>query len=300
MSQPPQSTHIPFRLDGDVAIVTGAGSRLPGEIGNGRAISILLARQGAKVGLLDLKTEWAEETKSIIEREGGIAEAIECDVTVEESCKRAVDKVVGMWGGVRILVNNVGVGGPHGTVVDVDMDAWDRDMRINLTSMVLMSRHAIPHMRKAGEGTIINMSSVSGIRGGNPGVLYPTSKGAIIQLTRVMAKHHGKENIRVNCIAPGMVFTPMVRVRGMTEEMRKARMAQSLMGTEGTAWDVGYAALYLASHEARWITGICLPVDAGTTAGVPNRPDLEEDRLSQGFDYSQMEINTEPPAHHTS
>jgi NAD(P)-dependent dehydrogenase (short-subunit alcohol dehydrogenase family) len=90
----------------------------------------------------------------------------------------------------------VGVGGPHGTVVDVNMEAWDRDMRINLTSMVLMSRYAIPHMRKAGEGTIINMSSVSGIRGGNPGVLYPTSKGAIIQLTRAMATHHGKENIR--------------------------------------------------------------------------------------------------------
>jgi len=187
---------VPFRLDGDVAIVTGAGSRLPGEIGNGRAMSILLARQGAKVALFDVKKEWAEETKDIILKEGGVGEVFECDVTSEESCRDAIGKVVELWGGVRILVNNVGVGGPHGTVVDVNMEAWDRDLRINLTSMVLMSRYAIPQMRKAGEGTIINMSSVSGIRGGNPGVLYPTSKGAIIQLTRAMAAHHGKENVR--------------------------------------------------------------------------------------------------------
>ena len=189
---------------------------MSGEIGNGRAISILLARQGAKVALFDVKAEWAQETRDVIRKEGGAAEVFECDVAVEESCKKAVERVVELWGGVRILVNNgecrllrithltgnivlkyaVGVGGPHGTVVDVDMEAWDRDMRINLTSMVLMSRFAIPHMRKGGEGTIINMSSVSGIRGGNPGILYPTSKGAIIQLTRAMAAHHGKENIR--------------------------------------------------------------------------------------------------------
>jgi len=279
----------PFRLEGDVAIVTGAGSRLPGEIGNGRAISVLLARQGAKVALFDVKKEWAQETKGMILGEGGIAEVFECDVTSEESCRDAIEKVVKLWGGLRILINNVGVAGPQGTVVDVDMEAWDRNMRINVTSMVLMSRYAIPHMRKAGEGTIINMTSISGFRGGNPAVLYPTSKGAAVQLTKAMAAHHGKENIRVNSIAPGMIYTPWARNRGMSESTRKQRMGQSLLGTEGTAWDVGYAALYLASREARWITGVCLPVDAGTTAAILNRPTSEEeDKLSQAFDRAKL------------
>ncbi|SJL13632.1 related to short-chain alcohol dehydrogenase [Armillaria ostoyae] len=273
-SKPP----LAFQLHGDVAIVTGAG-----EIGNGRATAILLARQGAKVALLDVNPEWAEETKRMITAEGGMSEVVECDVTNEESCKAAVARTVVLFGAVHILVNiarsdKVGVGGPHGTVVDVDLEAWDRDFRTNVTSMVLMSRYAIPEMRKVGRGSIVNMSSVSGLKGGNPGVLYPTSKGAVIQLTRAMAAHHGPELIRVNCVAPGMVFTPMVRGRGMTEELRQARINQNLMKIEGNAWDVGYAILYLSSREARWITGVVLPVDAGTTAGTANRPALEEDK----------------------
>ncbi|KAF8916721.1 hypothetical protein CPB85DRAFT_1289246 [Mucidula mucida] len=269
---------LAFQLNGDVAIVTGAGSRMPGEIGNGRAAAIILARQGAKVALLDFNEEWAKETQNMIAAEGGVSQVIQCDVTSEESCKNAVEKTVELFGAVHILVNIVGVGGPHGTVVDVDLVAWDRDFRTNVTSMVLMSRFAIPEMRKVGRGSIVNMSSVSGLKGGNPGVLYPTSKGAIIQLTRAMAAHHGPEQIRVNCVAPGMVFTPMVRGRGMTDEMRQARINQNLMKVEGDAWDVAYAILYLASKEARWITGVILPVDAGTTAGTANRPALKEDK----------------------
>ncbi|KAK0501015.1 hypothetical protein EDD18DRAFT_1146993 [Armillaria luteobubalina] len=273
-SKPP----LAFQLHGDVAIVTGAGSRLPGEIGNGRATAILLARQGAKVALLDVHPEWTKETNRMIASEGGISEVVECDVTNEESCKAAVARTVALFGAVHILVNVVGLGGPRGTVVDVDMEAWDRDIRTNVTSMVLMSRYVIPEMRKVGRGSIVNISSVSGLKGGHPGILYPTSKGAIIQLTRAMAAHHGPELIRVNCVAPGMVYTPMVRVRGMTEELRQARIDQNLMKIEGNAWDVGYAILYLASREARWITGVVLPVDAGTTAGTANRPALEEDK----------------------
>lgn len=174
----------------------------------------------------------------------------------------------------------VGVGGVLGDATAVDLDAWDRDMRINVTSMVLMSRHVIPQMRKAGRGAIANMSSVSGLLGGNPSLLYPTSKGAIIQMTRAMAAHHGQENIRVNCVAPGMVFTPMVRGRGMTDEMRQARVNQNLMKKEGDAWDVGYAILFLCSKEAKWITGVVLPVDAGTTAGKADRPALKSDSLA--------------------
>lgn len=136
-----------------------------------------------------------------------------------------------------------------GDATKLDLDAWDRDFRINVTSMVLMARHAIPVFRKQGRGSIVNMSSVSGILGGNPSLLYSTSKGAIIQMTRAMAAQHGKEGIRVNCVCPGMVFTPMVRGRGMTEEMRQKRVGQNLMGLEGTAWDVGYGELELASES---------------------------------------------------
>ncbi|KAF7350286.1 hypothetical protein MVEN_01332600 [Mycena venus] len=272
-----------FSFDGDVAIVTGAGSRLAGEIGNGRATAILLARQGAKVALVDFNVEWAQETKRMIDEEGGVSEVIQADVTVEASCENAVKKTVELFGAVHILINIVGVGGPHGNVTEVDLDAWDRDFRTNVTSMVMMSRYAIPEMKKVGRGAIVNMSSVSGLVGGNPGVLYPVSKGAVIQLTRAMAAHHGPDNIRVNCVAPppkGMVYTPMVRGRGMTDEMRQKRINQNLLRQEGTGWDVGYAILFLASREARWITGVIFPVDGGTTAGNPNRPALKEDTLA--------------------
>ncbi|PVH79863.1 NAD(P)-binding protein [Cadophora sp. DSE1049] len=259
------TTKMAFSFAGEVAIVTGAGSRMKGEIGNGRATAILLARQGAKVALLDFNVEWAAETKRMIDGEGGISEVIQTDVTDEKSCRSAVAKAVELFGTVHILVNIVGVGGAMGDATEIDMDAWDRDFRINVTSMVLMCRHIIPEFRKNGRGAIVNMSSVSGLLGGNPSLLYPTSKGAIIQMTRAMAAQHGPENIRVNCVCPGMVFTPMVRGRGMTDEMRQARINQNLMKIEGTGWDVGYTILFLCSKEARWITGLIMPVDGGVS-----------------------------------
>ncbi|KAI0810132.1 hypothetical protein GGR55DRAFT_695357 [Xylaria sp. FL0064] len=286
-----------FDFTGEVAIVTGAGSRMHNEIGNGRATAILLARHGAKVSLVDFSVDWAKETKRMIDEEGGVSEVIQADVTDEESCKNAVAKTVELWGAVHILVNNVGVGGAMGDATAVNLDSWDRDFRINVTSMVLMARYAIPEMRKQGRGSIVNMSSVSGLMGGNPSLLYATTKGTITQMTRAMAAQHGRENIRVNCVAPGMVYTPMVRERGMTEEMRQARINQNLMKKEGTAWDVGYgkflittpwdtsnqmalAILFLSSKEAGWITGIIMPVDGGTTAGKTDRPVLGADTLA--------------------
>jgi NAD(P)-dependent dehydrogenase (short-subunit alcohol dehydrogenase family) len=259
------------RLDGKVAIVTGAGSRADG-IGNGRAAAVLLARHGARVALVDANRGWAEDTARMIAAEQGEAEVLEADVTDPAACAASVRAAVSRWGRLDILVNNVGIGGPPGTAVEVDPAAWDQAMRVNVTSMMLTAKYAIPEMRKAGGGSIINIASVAGLAGGHPSLLYPTSKGAVVNMTRAMAAHHGSEGIRVNCVAPGMVYTPMVYSRGMSPELREARRERSLLKTEGTGWDVGNAVLFLASDEARWITGVVLPVDAGATAGSGRLP----------------------------
>jgi NAD(P)-dependent dehydrogenase (short-subunit alcohol dehydrogenase family) len=259
------------RLDGKVAIVTGAGSRADG-IGNGRAASILMARAGAKVALVDNRRDWAEATARMIGNDGECF-VIEADVTDPAACQRIVADTVKRWGKLDILVNNVGIDGPKGNAVEVDPDEWDRAMRINVKSMMLMAKYAIPEMRKNGAGAIVNLASVAGLRGGNPNLLYTTSKGAVVQMTRAMAAHHGGEGIRVNCIAPGMVYTPMVYSGGMSAEVRDARRRRSLLQTEGTGWDIGNGVLYLVSDEARWVTGIVLPVDAGASAGGGAMPE---------------------------
>ncbi len=260
-------------LKGKVAIVTGAGSRADG-IGNGRAAAILLAREGVKVGLIDATTRNAEATKAMIDKEGNTSMVIEADVTNAASCAAATAKAVAAWGRLDILVNNVGIGGPPGNAVEVDPEAWDHAMRVNVTSMMLMAKYAIPEMRRQKAGAIVNIASVAGLRGGHPGLLYPTSKGAVVNLTRAMAAQHGPEGIRVNCIAPGMVYTPMVYARGngMSEDLREARRKRSLLQTEGTGWDIGNGVVYLVSDQSRWVTGIILPIDAGATAGTINSP----------------------------
>ena len=255
-----------LRLAGRVAVVTGAGSRADG-IGNGRAAAILMARHGARVALIDAVPEWAEKTRAMIADEGGESLVIEADVTDPAACRDAVARTVETWGRLDILVNNVGIGGPPGDAVEVDLAAWNHGLLVNVTSMMLMAKFAIPEMRRLGAGAIVNVASVAGLRGGHPSLLYPTSKGAVVNMTRAMAAQHGQEGIRVNCIAPGMVYTPMVWSRGMSDEMRQARQRRSLLGTEGSGWDVGHGVLYLVSDEARWVTGIVLPVDAGATAG---------------------------------
>jgi NAD(P)-dependent dehydrogenase (short-subunit alcohol dehydrogenase family) len=259
------------RLDGKVAIVTGAGSRADG-IGNGRAASILMARAGAKVALVDNDRGWAEATQRMIGNDGE-SFVIEADVTDPASCQRIVGETVKRWGKLDILVNNVGIDGPRGNAVEVDIDQWDRAMQINVKSVMLMSKYAIPEMRKAGAGAIVNLASVAGLRGGNPNLLYTATKGAIVQMTRAMAAHHGREGIRVNAVAPGMVYTPMVYAGGMTPEVRDARRRRSLLQTEGTGWDIGNGILYLVSDEARWVTGVILPVDAGASAGGGAMPE---------------------------
>lgn len=220
MSTPPKSVDYDFHnpprpsrsLSGRIAIITGAGSRAAG-IGNGRAASILLAEAGAQVVCVDLNLEWAKATVSMITSEFGTdsALAFKGDVTKPSECKAAVDFALEKFGRVDILVNNVGIAGPMGTAVDVDPEEWTKGMEANVASMMLMAKYAVPAMEKnslkegayKGRGVIVNIASVAGLVGGTPMLLYPTSKGAVVNMTRAMAVHHAPSGIRVNCVCPG-------------------------------------------------------------------------------------------------
>jgi NAD(P)-dependent dehydrogenase (short-subunit alcohol dehydrogenase family) len=248
------------RLEGKVAIVTGAGSQNEG-IGNGRAAAVLFAREGARVLLVDRRRSAAEETLAMITAEGGTGDIFEGDVTNPPDCEAMVAHAVSRWAKLDILDNNVGIG-INGSVVTVSPEDWDLQMRVNVRSMMLTSKYAVPAMVAAGGGAIVNISSIAAMRGRGL-TPYSASKGAVISLTKAMASDHGRDGIRVNCICPGPVYTPMVSARGMPAETRERRRRSSALGTEGTGWDVGYAALFLVSDEARWITGVVLPVDGG-------------------------------------
>jgi NAD(P)-dependent dehydrogenase (short-subunit alcohol dehydrogenase family) len=191
------------------------------------------------------------------------------DVTRSGDCRGMVEEAVRRWGRLDILDNNVGIGG-RATVVEVEEGDWDHMMRVNVTSMMLASKHAIPAMAKGGGGAIVNISSISALRprGLTP---YTVSKGAVIALTRAMAVDHAAQGIRVNCIAPGPVYTPMVYAAGMSPELRDQRRRASPLGIEGTGWDIAHAALFLASDEARYVTGVVLPVDGGVTLTSASR-----------------------------
>ncbi|HEU5188704.1 MAG TPA: SDR family NAD(P)-dependent oxidoreductase [Methylomirabilota bacterium] len=256
------------RLAGKVAIVTGAGSRAEG-IGNGRATAVVFAREGARVLCVDQSKDAAEATRAMIAVEGGEAAVFAADVTRSGDCRAMVEEAVRRWGRLDILDNNVGIGG-RATVVEVEEGDWDHMMRVNVTSMMLASKHAIPAMTKGGGGAIVNISSISALRprGLTP---YTVSKGAVIALTRAMAVDHAAQGIRVNCIAPGPVYTPMVYAAGMSPELRDQRRRASPLGVEGTGWDIAHAALFLASDEARYVTGVVLPVDGGVTLTSASR-----------------------------
>jgi NAD(P)-dependent dehydrogenase (short-subunit alcohol dehydrogenase family) len=260
-------------LAGKVALISGGGAAGDG-LGNGRAAAILLARAGVKVAVADRELALAERTVEMIATEAGAAAAFACDVTDETDCKALVDAVVGRFGRLDFLDNNVGIGS-RGTVVDEKAEEYRRVMQINVESMFLLSKYAIPAMiGTAKGGAIVNISSISALR---PRGLttYSTSKAAIIGLTRAMAVDHGRDNIRVNCICPGPIYTPMVYARGMSATARANRVKASVLKIEAVGWDIGHAVKFLLSDHARYITGQALVVDGGVTLQAPERESQE-------------------------
>jgi len=255
------------RLANKVAIVTGAGTRSQNVSGVGVATAKAFADQGAKILIVDIDETAAQITESAITEAGGEASIYVADVAHESGCRELVEAAVESYGKLDILMNSVGILG-RGSVMEIEEDSWQRVLDVNLKSMAFISKFAVPAMIDSGGGSIINISSVDGIRAGmSHSITYAASKGGVIAMTRAMAVHHGRDNIRVNCIAPGMIYTSMVEA--VNEKRRELRRQIAPLGTEGTAEDVALAAVFLASDESRWITGVLLPVDAGLMAAGP-------------------------------
>ena len=262
------------RLKDKVAIVTGAGSIGPGW-GNGKATAVLFAREGAKVFAVDINLTAAEETKTIINEEGGECTAYRADVSSAEQVETLVERCLETYGRIDILHNNVGILALGGCV-ETSEESWDRVNDVNLKSIFLTCKYVLPHMEQQGGGAIVNISSIASIRWlGMAYVSYSATKGAINQLTQSIALQYAKKNIRANAVLPGFMNTPMVAksladfyAAGDVEKMIEIRDNQCPMGKMGDAWDVAYAALFLASEEAKYITGTQLVVDGGLTCKV--------------------------------
>jgi NAD(P)-dependent dehydrogenase (short-subunit alcohol dehydrogenase family) len=260
------------RLEDKVALVTGCGSVGPGW-GNGKAIAVLFAREGARVFGCDINAAAAEETQAIIRDDGGECEVYQADVTVADEVHALVKRCVERFGAVDVLVNNVGVvevGGP----VEYPEDRWRRTLDVNVTSMFLTCKYAIPHMERKGGGSIVNIGSIAGIRyTGVPYIGYYTTKAAVLGFSRGVALQYAPLHIRSNVIMPGLMKTPFVVEplkgiygAGSVDKMMEVRDAQCPMGHMGDAWDVAEAATYLASDAAKYVTGAELIVDGGLTA----------------------------------
>ncbi len=257
------------KLAGKVTVVVGGGSAGEG-IGIGRAISLACAAEGATVAVLDVEPAAAAETVRMIGDDA--AWPISVDVSDEEDVRGAFEGIVERVGGIDVLVNVVGITAA-GTAVDLAIDDWDRIMRVDVRGMMLTARNAIPSMVRRGGGAIVNIASNAGLNG-MPGLLaYSTAKAAVINMTRSMAVDHGRDGIRVNCIPPGPIPTPSNLGRGLRETTRRAWQDLTLLGVEGSPWDIARATVFLSSDDARWITGAILPVDGGVSAAmrwIPN------------------------------
>ena len=262
------------RLKDKVAIVVGAGQTPGDTIGNGRATAILFAREGAHVLAVDRDLASAQETVGMIEKEGGSAIALEADATKEPDCNEIIEACLDSHGRVDILHNNVGIGGADAGPARIVEEEWDRILSVNLKSVIFPCKAVLPAMRRQESGSIINISSIAAVCATGI-VAYKTSKAGINAYTQSLAIGNAKYGIRANVIMPGLMETPMA-IEGISkglgvdkEELIRARNAQvPLRGQMGTAWDIARAALFLASDEANFITGIALPVDGGQTARV--------------------------------
>jgi NAD(P)-dependent dehydrogenase (short-subunit alcohol dehydrogenase family) len=265
---------MPGRLDGKVAIITGAGQTPGDTIGNGRATALVFAREGARVLIVDRDEASARETEEKIRSERGESTTFGADVTRSEDCRAMTRTCVERYGRIDVLHNNVGIGAGDSGPVHLTEEVWDRIHTVNLKSMFLTAKHVLPVMRRQASGVILNVSSIASICA--VGMLaYKTSKAGVNALTHSLAIGNAEYGIRVNAILPGLMNTPMAiegisRERGMAkEDLIRARDAQVPLGRKmGTAWDVAYAALFLASDEAKFVTGVLLPVDGGQSARI--------------------------------
>ncbi len=260
------------RLQNKIAIVFGAGSVAAG-IGNGKATAIAFAREGAKVIAVDINVEAAAETAQIINSEGGFCRAAQANVTDASSVQAAVEDCMRLEGRIDILQNNVGfasLGGP----VEMDEKTWDESMEVNLKGLFLTCKFVLPIMERQLAGSIINISSIASIRWlGTAYISYAAAKGAVNQFTQAIAMQYARKGIRANAILPGMMDTPTARhtlssVFANEADLVAQRNALCPTGKMGDAWDVAWASVFLASDQARYITGISLPVDGGMTCKV--------------------------------
>jgi NAD(P)-dependent dehydrogenase (short-subunit alcohol dehydrogenase family) len=257
-----------MRLEDKIAIVTGAG-QTPGEtLGNGRATALLFAREGAAILAVDRKLERAQETATQIEKEGGRCVPHEADISKEDDCMALATACKGEFGRIDILHNNVGIGAGDGGAMDFTSEGWDRIFGVNLKGPFLTCKHVLPVMKEQGKGAIVTISSVAALANYR-GVGYKTTKAGLHALNEIIAMSGARYGIRANVIMPGLIDTPMAiegiaAATGKTrEDLRAERNKAVPLGKMGTAWDVAYAALFLASDEAKFITGAVLPVDGG-------------------------------------
>ena len=262
-----------MRLRGKTAIVVGAGQTPGATVGNGRAMAVLFAREGADVFCVDRDGVRAGETAALIRGESGLAGAMAADIAKPGAGDAIVAAALARFGRIDILVNNVGIGGGGDAPAHViEEAAFDRIMTVNLKAMWLTTKAAIPAMRAAGGGAIVNISSLASIAGANM-LAYELSKAGVNRLTTHVAQANAKHGIRCNAVLPGLMDTPMAMaatVRGQSEEaLRQLRNSRvPLGGRMGTAWDTAHAALFLASDDAKFITGVLLPVDGGMSSRI--------------------------------
>jgi NAD(P)-dependent dehydrogenase (short-subunit alcohol dehydrogenase family) len=263
-----------LRMEGKQVVVVGAGQMEGETIGNGRAMSLLFAREGATVLCVDRRLDSAEETVAMVAAEGGTASALRADITDEDDCRAIVSGALERLGRIDALVNNVGIGDGDNGAVQLAAEAWDRILDVNLKGMWMTCKHALPVLMQQGAGAIVNISSVAATCSA-PFLAYKVSKAGVNALTQQLAMTGAGKGVRVNAVMPGLMDTPMaietmVREIGIErEQLRAIRNSLVPLGQQmGTAWDVAHAVLYLASDEARFVTGAILPVDGGQQARV--------------------------------